>query len=317
MRQHLLQLIAQGKIKQILQELGQYAEEQDHTGLSSQIALLSARFQNYEKGKLLGTTSNEEQQRNLNQLNETILTLIENEFAVNTDASPTNRIRESVEAEQAPSSSSKKKDYWKYVVGVSVIVGILAGIAGILGWLNITPGGGATGSRQLTVRVHELGARDKIVTEGKIMVDIGNRRDPKPIGPDGEVDFEEIDAEFLKKPIDIQFIDSKNYQAAYPDSQYVFEGEPIYFAVTSNCRFCKLCGTIQNVNNEFVSGAVVLIKNLQLQDSTNASGYFEIEVPSGQASEEYAVAVLVDGKIVKEMFITPSATCAVEILLEN
>ena len=109
MKQHLLQLIAQGKIEQTLQELGQYAEEQNHSGLSSQIALLSARLQNYEKGKLLGTTSNEEQQRSLNQINEAITTLIENEFSGNTHATPTDSI--STSAEQVASSGSQKKDY--------------------------------------------------------------------------------------------------------------------------------------------------------------------------------------------------------------
>ena len=61
----------------------------------------------------------------------------------------------------------------------------------------------------------------------------------------------------------------------------------------------------------------MLIRNLQLRDTSNASGYFEIEIPSEQQQNEYPVTVLINDTISWEKLVTPSSTCEFEILLQN
>ena len=110
MKQKLQTLLSQGNTKQVIKELLKLTQQQED--LYEETILQSARFEKLSKKKRLGTTSSDEINISLAQINEALLHII-------------NRL------ENFEETQNKERSWWKYVTGAAVIIGILAGLAEI------------------------------------------------------------------------------------------------------------------------------------------------------------------------------------------
>jgi hypothetical protein len=197
----------------------------------------------------------------------------------------------------------------------------VAGIAEISG-SNLLTLFGASSSQayplQLTIYVHGPGGPQDIVldNQGAVMVDFGNRRDKQRVGENGRTNFGEVGSRFLNKEIKIT-IQAEGFVLAKPEATYIYDGEPIYIELKSNCRFCLLRGTVQDDEGQLLSGIIIGLKGTELLDTTNQNGHFEIVVPIEQEKEEYILIAIDNGKIVWDNFVTPVPDTPIEILLSK
>lgn len=305
MKQALQQLIAQGKTEQVIDQLLQLTERSGDTALREEVLLQASRYRDYAKAKRMGTSSTEDQQITLARINQALIQIIQ-------------QLSEEEKKSSITPAPRPKTKTWQYVVGVGVVIGILSGIAGITGFnLKSLLGMGATNSPlQLTVYVHGPDGRQDIVleNEGQLLLDLRNDRRVAQIGEHGRTNFGEISRDFVGKEIPLS-VQAEDYEMAYPDSGYVYDGEPVYLEVRSSCRFCKLTGTVQNSEGRLVPELVVMVKGTELADTTDQNGRFHIQVPAEKEQEEYILSVIEDGRIRWENYVTPSPESLIEILL--
>lgn len=218
----------------------------------------------------------------------------------------------------ANNQEGMKQRAWRWIVGVGIIIGILAGIAGFTGFDLKSLMGMAQAERplQLTVYVHGPEGRQDIVleNEGTLVLDLRNDRRVAQIGEHGRTNFGEIGNDFLGKAVPLS-IEAQGFTMAHPDTAYIYDGEPIYLEVTSSCRFCNLSGTVQGQAGQLLPGLLVMIKGTELADTTGQNGQFQIQVPPEKEREEYILSVVRDGRIIWENYVTPSPESPIEILL--
>lgn len=177
---------------------------------------------------------------------------------------------------------------------VLTAMGSIAEFSGISILSLIDPVKIPTVAQQLTVRVHLLGDRNNSISGDTVIVDAGDRRDVKVVGVNGEIDFDEIDGKYLDKRLLILY-KSQKHQPAYKDTMYTFAaGVPVYLAVVPKCWFCKIDGYVYNNDRSLLPNVVVVIKDLQLIDTTDTYGYFKFDIPLDQQREQYNIAVLMD-----------------------
>ncbi len=293
MKNELQELIAQGKTEQALEQLISLSEKPYYEDLREEVLLQSARYQEYAKAKRQGTSNLEEQQTSISKINEAVLHLISQ-----LPDDLTSRVDSSV-----PKSSSKRigKPWWQWVVGGGVIVGILGGIAEFSGYnLQSIFGSEVTAPLQLTVYVHgPKGPQDIIIEkEGKLIADFGNRRDTRQIGEDGRTNFGEIGRRFLGEAIGL-FMEAEGYEVTYPDSIYIYKGEPIYLAVKPDSQLGIVQGKVRSRDGaSFLSD--VLIEVAGVTTSTDALGNFYLELPEEQWRNEYILYARKNGYQLKE-----------------
>jgi len=307
LKQALQQLIAQGKTEQAIDQLLRLTERSGDTALREEVLLQASRYRDYAKAKRMGTSSTEDQQITLARINQALIQIIQQ----------LSEEEEEKGSSIGPADRPKAKT-WQYVVGVGVVIGILSGIAVITGFnLKSLLGMGAANSPlQLTVYVHGPDGRQDVVleNEGQLLLDLRNDRRVAQIGEHGRTNFGEISRDFIGKEIPLS-VQSEDYEMAYPDSGYVYNGEPVYLEVRSSCRFCKLTGTVQNSEGRLVPELVVMVKGTELADTTDQNGRFHIQVPAEKEQEEYILSVIEDGRIRWENYVTPSPESLIEILL--
>jgi len=137
MKQKLLNLISEGKTNQAIQLLLEITKGTDrHNG----VVIQSARYKDYEKSKNLGISSFDEQKISLGKVNMALVSLVENldinggeHFGLSKESKP----NETVEVTKVIEKTSKKKtkkDLWKTIGYIALIIGIFGGIAKISGY---------------------------------------------------------------------------------------------------------------------------------------------------------------------------------------
>jgi hypothetical protein len=171
-------------------------------------------------------------------------------------------------------------------------------------------------SFSVVVYTHGINGRQNVVAlkETKLIADFGGRRDVAKIAENGQNTFNEVDAQYRDTRIGIGLQGTEGYVLRFPDSTYLLDGSPIYLAVQTSCRFCKLAGVVRS-QNAFIPNAVV--STGAFVDTTDANGYFEINLPPEKEQTEYPVTVRLKDKIVWDKFITPNPKQAAEILVEH
>lgn len=123
MRQNLEDLLIQGKTKQVINKLLEYTKSTENTDIHQEIIKISARYKEYEKQRMGNLTSNENLNISLNQIQDTLLTIIQKTFSDNPEIT-----------DAAINSTKPKFDLWKVLGSVAIIIGIIAGIAEFSGY---------------------------------------------------------------------------------------------------------------------------------------------------------------------------------------
>jgi len=291
LKQALQQLIAQGKTEQVIDQLLQLTERSGDTELREEVLLQASRYRDYAKAKRMGTSGTEDQQITLAPINQALIQIIQ---------------QLSEEGEEkgssiAPAERTKGKT-WQYVVGVGVVIGILSGIAGITGFnlKSLFGLGTAESPLQLTVYVHGPDGKQDIVleNEGQLLLDLRNDRRPAQIGEHGRTNFGEISRDFVGKEIPLS-VQAEDYEMAYPDSGYVYDGEPIYLEVRRDKQLGIIQGKVRSRDgSQFLSDVSIEVEGeVTHSDST---GNFYMELPEDKWQEEYTLYAQKDGYQIKE-----------------
>ena len=123
MRERLEELLAQGKTKHVINKLLEYTKSAENTDIYQEIIKISARFKEYEKQRMGNLTSNENLNISLNQIQDTLLNVIQKTF------SDTPAPIASISIDTKP-----KFDLWKVLGSAAIIIGIIAGIAEFSGY---------------------------------------------------------------------------------------------------------------------------------------------------------------------------------------
>ncbi len=303
MEQTLRNLIANGKTAQAIAELRQLTLSDGD--LANQVILLSARFEDISRRTVIGLVEDTDTMTELQQINQSLLVIIDRLERI--ESKPKNNF--------ITIFSNKR-----FVLIGSIfigLIGILANLTTVLDYLGIKPNAEDSNGKPFSVVVytHGNGGRQDILQlkETKLVADIGGRREVAKVGENGQNTFNEVSSSFRNKRIGIGLQGTEGYSLTHKDSTYLLNGEPIYLAVQSSCRFCVVEGFVQK-QDAFIPNVVVSIDNFA--DTTDAKGYFKITIPPNKEQSEYATTVSMKGKIVKRLFITPNPKQPAEILIE-
>lgn len=222
MKEKLTEYISQGKTKKAIHELQRITKEKGET--NQEVVLVSARFEHYENEKLLGISAVEQQRTELANINLTILKIIEKS---NSKVPYTNFKDTEKSSFTKPSFINK---IYKWVIVISVFIGISAGLAEFTG-VNLKdliklPNETKVETLQLTVLVSDAEGRVVLENEGELVVDFGNDRRTAMIGEKGRTNFGEIPAIFKGSIIRIGF-NVKKYKIIDGKNIFKFTGNPI------------------------------------------------------------------------------------------
>lgn len=298
MKQTLRQLIAKGKTKEVIAEL-MHLTAYD-IDLNNEVNILSARFTKYKTQYHLGLEDSALLNIESNRINNALLDIID---------------RLDTEGGASTTSEVVTRSYPLTTMLMAIGASIMVLLVVYFKFCGNSPEGGDGKPFSVVVYTHGIGGRQDILQlkETQLVADFGGRRDVATVGEHGQNTFNEIPAAFRDKRIGIGLEGTEGYVLSHKDSTYPLNGEPIYLAVQSSCRFCVVEGYVQN-QESFIPNVVVNIDNFA--DTTDSKGYFKIDIPPNKELSEYAATISIKGKIVKRLFITPVLNKPTDILIE-
>ncbi len=302
MKQILRNLIAESKTKEVIAELRRLTTSD--RDLNNEINIMAARFTKYKTQYHLGLEDTTPLNIELNKINNALLDIIDR-LDTEGGASTTSESR---------TSEGVTRSHLLTVlmaIGASIIILLVV----YFKFCGNSSEGGDGKSFSLVVYTHGNGGRQDMLQlkETKLVADFGGRRDVATVGEHGQNTFNEVPATFRNKRIGIGLEGTEGYVLTHKDSTYLLNGEPIYLAVQSSCRFCKVAGIVRQ-QNAFVPDAIV--RTGAFVDTTDANGYFEINIPPDKEQSEYPVTVIVKGRIVWDKFMTPNPKQPAEIIID-
>lgn len=340
LKRQLKQHVSAGKLKAAINLLLASTEGDLH----SEATHLSGRFANYMASKNRGTLSTSDANLMRNQITQSLLALIEQlpeeegdrtlpkpakttsstiiQDSKNVISGSTIQVQGDMHigdnnntSQSAANKRAKRLPLPTLLALIGVVIAAIVLLFGnnIIG--KISGDNAATNTpHTLTIKVRDAENKRPLRNEGTLVLDYENTTTPRQINEQGNVDVRGI-ASDIGKPLNIQ-IEAKGYQAVYPDSSYHITEDAITYLVETSCDACRVFGTVRR-QDQFVAGAVVEISALQIADTTDAKGFFELQIPPEQEQEEYTLTVLQNNKIVWENFLSPAPNVATEILLQN
>ena len=317
MKQALRNLITDGKTAIAITELLRL--NIDDNDLQMQINLLSARLTVYENEKNQGIADERAAKIELNRINAALLAIIDRLDDTQLPPSVPERLKSANDVAETLKIPPTVAPKWLKFDNIKSIIAVLAGLVGILTFVFkfcLSPKEGNDGKPfPVTVFTHGIGGRQDIVQfkETNLVIDLKDDRRIADIGKNGQNTFNGIPNTLFNQKIGIGLKGTEGYVLKYPDSIYVLNNEPIYLAVQSSCRFCKIAGVVRN-QKAFIANAVV--STGRFSDTTDVHGYFEINLPPTMEQSEYGVTVRLNNKIVWDKFITPDSKKNAEILIQ-
>ena len=123
MKTQLKELIAQGKTSSVISKLMKIKEQLDDD-LANEIILQSARFEEFSRNKRIGKLGDEHQDVSIAKINESLLGVISK---LPDEVSPEKK-------EATPESKPRYSKYWKWIVGLGVVMGIFSAMSSITGY---------------------------------------------------------------------------------------------------------------------------------------------------------------------------------------
>lgn len=132
----------------------------------------------------------------------------------------------------------------------------------------------------LTVFVHGPGGKQDAINNiaGKVVIDIGNKRESREIGKDGSATFLELPSSYRNQSVNIM-VQQPGYEMAQSQQKHVLADTPVYITLQKDNSLGKLSGVVKNAAGTLpIVGAEVYIGNDTLL-LTNAIGAFEILLP--------------------------------------
>lgn len=211
-------------------------------------------------------------------------------------------------------SCKTSNNWWKYVVQIGIVVGILAGIISSLKHLNIISSGSFSKTGSISVRVHGPGGvkdLQSLPKKGELTLFRGDEITPKPINGIGEVTFKQVDEIYAtgKSPVRFSFTDllGENYELQRKDSVYhVTPGETIFLVVE-----LKGTDTLEGLVKDTDTGRRIDSVHIRIYGSsfyTNEHGEFKLTIPKDQQAKFIDLRFEKEGYETKELQRVPTAT---------
>ena len=287
MKQALKDLIANGRTQQAIKQLLAIGEQTEDSEWEKEVLQQSARYNEYAKGQRLGTTSFEQKDISLAQINQALLELIDQL----SDDEETVSIISSAQQKVV----KKENNLWKYITGTAVIIGIFGSLAEILNFINIIPNS-SSGTGQITVYVHgDKGKQDYILeNEGELLIDLDGDRRYAKIGEKGRTVFNEVPLRFKDTVLPI-FVKAKGYEPAKPNLTYKWKEKAIYYPVQSDRALLEIKGIVKNEDGTtFLSEVLIMIDN-EWTTTTDSIGRFSYSINSKYLKEKYSLSLKKEG----------------------
>ncbi len=217
------------------------------------------------------------------------------------------------EAKQLPDilgAEKRRRNIWKYVVGSSIVVGILASIFQITGFsIKDIFGDGSPESFTITVFVHgKKGKDDRILkNQGQVMLGLRTNEIPCSINEKGEATFKEIPIGFKGQKVLIRIEHPQPYRAFPPDSLYQLEPNAVIFLEVALEGINTIKGKVMDFYTEqWLDSVRVSVENTATY--TDQFGWFELEIPESKQRKFQRVSFFKKGYEIHELDSIPVHT---------
>jgi hypothetical protein len=163
---------------------------------------------------------------------------------------------------------------FKMMTNASIVVALI--FAAIIALFTYFPSGEAEAS-SLTVRVHGPGGVADFITSGEVTLDAGADRDTRPIGPDGQVRFENVPKRAFGKGV-ILTPRVTGYRAAVPTTLTAFPAGAV-FDLPLEPVPTRVYGIVVDAKRNPVAGVILTFKAGLAADTTDQAGNFDVVLP--------------------------------------
>lgn len=302
MKSYLRKLVSKGKTEQAIQLILENIPESHD--LHHEMVMLSGRFSSHKGTKRKRTTSSQEQNLLEAQINDTLLEIINQLDDSDLPSAPPEGLEEHGEdipydptQDETAAAQSNSPNWWKYVAGIGVIIGILAGTAGITGYsLRDFLGMEQSNSFSLTVFVHgKQGKDDRILkNQGKVVLDIGTARQEATINEKGEATFKELPAHFKGDSALISIDHPQPYLPKNRNVKYALTPKQAIYLEVELKGINQIKGTILDYENEQPLDSVrVSVENVA--SYSDEFGWFELDIPAAKQKKFVQVTFIKTG----------------------
>lgn len=286
-------LISNGHTAEALEKLLSFDLSPKDRALVVQI---KASFENLQRDALKGILSFEQETTERNRINDRLLRFLNGE------------------AEPPPgvlTGGKRGRKAWEYIIGASVVVGILAGIAQISGisLKDIFGGSGSPESFTVTVFVHGKKGTDERILKNQGQVILGLRTDEKvcSINEKGEATFKEIPMGFKGQKVPIRIEHPQPYRATRPDSLYLLEPNAAIYVEVALEGTNVIKGKVMDFYTEqWLDSVRVSVENVATY--TDQFGWFELEIPENKRRKFQRVSFFKKGYEIDELDSVPVHT---------
>lgn len=166
------------------------------------------------------------------------------------------------------------------------------------------------GSFTLTVFVHgEKGKYDVLAeNKGELILDLGPERRRAPIGMKGEVNFENIPAEYRDKKISVGLSGLNEIELVKADSLYDLKYLTLYIPIQYKTNNLIIGGTVTDEQGiKVLKGVTVSVNNQVVNTDTN--GMYQLKIPLDQKSEDYLITFRAAGYEPKQQRCSATLNC--------
>ena len=309
-KEELQSLIAEGKVQKALNNLLEITKKKNLKELHDEVLMISAKYKSYEKEKRLGTSKNETQNISLAKINEALLQII--------NQIPGKEGKQYQKLANRKSSRNEMKRIWKFVLGISVIIGFFTGVFEIFDLQKAITLKKNRNSESVTIFVHGKQSNNELIlkNKGKVEITYGGARVLQGINENGQAIFNEIPSYFFsnnaKVYINIRDTDGEPFRALFPDSLYQLRsGEPIFLQVILD-NLDKIFGSVYWDEKPLPK---VIVSVGQIRDTTNEFGEYELQIPEKLQKQQQLVKFFKTGFKLQTKIAHPQTDKALDIIM--
>lgn len=301
MKERLQSLITQGDLDIALKELLKHTKNLENPKYHQEAINLSARWEKIQQEKRMKTSSYEDQNITQSQITTAALSL----------------------AQRLPIDSDKRVGgIWKgkgakWGGRIVVLIGLLAGVAEMTGYsLRDLLISSSIESFSVSVLVHgKEGRDDKILTNGKVILDIGGNRIEEELNSQGEAIFPALRKEYIGKSAFISIDHPQPYKPTKRNKEYVLkQGQSIYLEVELT-GIDKIWGKVVDYETEQMLDSV-RVSVRRAFAYTDSFGHFELAIPDSLQGKTIEVQFFKKGYQVDFQSVSPHVKPNIGVLLK-
>lgn len=290
-KSELKQLVAEDQIKKVIQWLLEATDGDLHNEVVQQ----SSKYNDYLKSKMAGTKSQDELDVQIAKINAALTYIIDKLPDTPSIRTPT----------QQPSNPTTRRTPF-YVAGAILLLAIV-------GFLlrPLLMGSGTTFEITISLQGPELPDYPPL-KDAKLGVRLDNKWEEAMVDEHGDADFKGIPGNFEGKMVPVRL--QNKYWQAQQDS-VALEGKSTSIEVAPSGVLGQIRGNVRSASgNEYIEGVEIRLDNGQLSAVTDATGYFEFNIPANMQKESYNLTATKAGYEADSRFAYPE-TGAIEIRL--